>query len=415
MSNDMIKICLGDYIDVITDYHSGGSYKTLKERTKILHEPSYAVMIRTINLENDNFSSDFVYCDRESYDFLEYSHVFENDILMNKIANPGSVYIMPKVDYPVTCGMNLFLIRYKNINQRYMYYVMKNAEAYIKSKAHGTTTKTITKDDVREIELSIHRDPAQRDRIERLLSDIDMKIQKSKRLIELLESITRTIYNYWFTQFDFPDDNGKPYSANKGEKVWCEELNRDIPTGWKLINVQEQFDFIKGFEPGAEEYCNEAKDDYVKFYRVADMDDTGSTYVKKKYLTEASVSEKELLVSFDGTVGKIGVGLDGVYSTGMRKISDKYGEISDAVIWAMFLSEDFQRTIDRYATGSNILHASEAINHLYFAYDRDVFENFDRIITPIYEKIVMCKKEIKQTMKIKEFIYPMLMNGQISI
>ena len=92
---NMKKIRLGDYISLITDYHSGGSYQTLKEKTKILHKPDYAVYVRTINFESNNFDSDLVYCDESSYKFLEYSHVKENDILMNKIANPGSVYLMP--------------------------------------------------------------------------------------------------------------------------------------------------------------------------------------------------------------------------------------------------------------------------------------------------------------------------------
>ena len=96
--SEMIEITLGDYIDVLTDYHSGGSYKTLKEKTKILYEPDYAVMVRTLNFENDDFYNNLIYCDKDSYDFLSYSHLLENDILMNKIANPGSVYIMPKVN-----------------------------------------------------------------------------------------------------------------------------------------------------------------------------------------------------------------------------------------------------------------------------------------------------------------------------
>ena len=70
---NMKKIRLGDYISLITDYHSGGSYQTLKEKTKILHEPDYAVYVRTINFENNNFDSDLVYCDESSYNFLEYS------------------------------------------------------------------------------------------------------------------------------------------------------------------------------------------------------------------------------------------------------------------------------------------------------------------------------------------------------
>ena len=178
----MKKIVLGDYIKVLTDYHSGGSYKALKENTKILYKPDYAVMIRTLNFERDDFKDDLIYCDKSSYDFLKYSHVKENDILMNKIANPGSIYIMPKVNYKVTCGMNLFLLRFKNINQRYMYYVMKYNEDYIKSKAHGTTTKTITKDEVRSLIFTIHDTKEEQDKVENILSLLDNKIENNNKI-----------------------------------------------------------------------------------------------------------------------------------------------------------------------------------------------------------------------------------------
>ena len=90
---------------------------------------------------------------------------------------------MPDLHYPVTCGMNLFLIRFsKEVNQRYMYYCMKNSEAYIKSFAHGTTTKTITKDEVRSIDLLIHTDIEEQNRIERLLSAIDKKIENNNAI-----------------------------------------------------------------------------------------------------------------------------------------------------------------------------------------------------------------------------------------
>jgi len=178
----MKTIRLGDYIELLTDYHSGGSYETLRNHTKILHKPDYGVYIRTLNFERNDFEKDLIYCDKDSYDFLEYSHLKENDVLMNKIANPGSVYLMPKVDYPATCAMNLFLIRFKGISQRYMYYVMKNSESYIKNQAHGTATKTITKDEVRNLVFSIHETEEERLKVENFLSNIDKKIKIKKQI-----------------------------------------------------------------------------------------------------------------------------------------------------------------------------------------------------------------------------------------
>ena len=235
----MKKIKLGDYIDILTDYHSGGSYQTLKEKTKILYEPDYAVMIRTLNFENIDFVDNLIYCDKSSYDFLSYSHVFEDDILMNKIANPGSVYLMPKVDYKVTCGMNLFLIRLKGVNQKYMYYVMKYNEPYIKSKAHGTTTKTITKEEVRSLEFYIHEDINEQNKIAEVLNSFDKLIFTNKQLQTNITKLTLGIYNYWYNQFNFPDKEGKPYKDNGGCFELNQELGIEIPIGWKVKKFSE--------------------------------------------------------------------------------------------------------------------------------------------------------------------------------
>ena len=200
MKSSLIKIRLGDYISLLTDYHSGGSYQTMAENTKILYKPDYAVMIRSLNFERDDFDNDLIYCDKKSYDFMNYCHVQENDILMNKIANPGNVYLMPKVDYKTVCGMNLFLMRFKNISQKYIYYVMKNKEDYIKTKTHGSTTKTITKEDVRELRFYIHSNPAERDAVENVLSNIDEKIYINKKIQKKIFEYLNLIYLEEFSQ-----------------------------------------------------------------------------------------------------------------------------------------------------------------------------------------------------------------------
>lgn len=179
---------IGKYIDVLTDYHSNGSYESLRDNVTLSDKKDYAIMIRTLNFERSDFKDDLIFVDKKAYEYLSKSIVFPNDILTNKIANPGSIYIMPDLGCPVTCGMNLFLIRFtEDVNQRYMYYCMKNSEAYIKSFAHGTTTKTITKDEVRNIELLIHNDKNEQDRIEGILSNIDEKISLNKKINDNLQ------------------------------------------------------------------------------------------------------------------------------------------------------------------------------------------------------------------------------------
>ena len=243
------RILMGDYIDIITDYHSNGAYKKLKENVELLDREDYAIIIRTLNFERNDFRNELLYVTEKAYNFLNKSYVLENDILMNKIANAGSTYIMPKLNKPVTCGMNLFLIRFNDkVNQRYMYYNMKNVENYIKSFSHGTTTTTITKDDVRGIDLYIHERKEQ-DKISYLLTSIDKKIENNDNVMFELEQMAKTIYDYWFLQFEFPNEEGKPYKSSGGKMVWNEELKREIPEGWTIYTGKDLFDFVKGKNP----------------------------------------------------------------------------------------------------------------------------------------------------------------------
>nr|WP_025446203.1 hypothetical protein [Helicobacter pylori] len=109
--NQIVK--LGDILEVLTDYHSNGSYKTLKENVTLLEQPNFAIMIRTTNFEKNDFRKNLIYINQQAYNFLSKSKVLHQDILINKIANAGAVYFMPRLDKPVSLGMNLFLLRIK--------------------------------------------------------------------------------------------------------------------------------------------------------------------------------------------------------------------------------------------------------------------------------------------------------------
>jgi type I restriction enzyme, S subunit len=104
---------LGDCLSVLTDYHANGSYEKLKANVTLLDQPNYAVMIRTTNFEQNDFRENLKYITQSAYEFLQKSKVFSGDILMNKIANAGSVYWMPDIQKPASLAMNLFLLRTK--------------------------------------------------------------------------------------------------------------------------------------------------------------------------------------------------------------------------------------------------------------------------------------------------------------
>jgi len=142
----------GNYIALLTDYHANGSYQMLKKNVTLLSEPNYALMIRTTDLENDNYTSDVKYIDQHAYNYLEKSKVFGGEIIINKIGSAGKVYLMPKLNRPVSLGMNAFLLRFKEAaNVNFVYYLLTSSygEAIIQKKIKGAVTKTIRKDSVR--------------------------------------------------------------------------------------------------------------------------------------------------------------------------------------------------------------------------------------------------------------------------
>jgi type I restriction enzyme S subunit len=223
------RVRLGDYLSVLTDYHANGSYKKLKANVELLDTPDYAVMIRTTNFEKNDFTTDLKYITKSAYDFLQKSKVQSGDILMNKIANAGSVYYMPDLHRPVSLAMNLFLIRTdkKYTDQRYIYYYLKGNEKYIKQFAIGTAATTITKESVRNLEILLPPLPSQR-KIAGILSAYDELIENNRRRIEILEEMARSIYREWFVNFRFP--------GHEQVQMVDSELG-PIPEGWEPVKL----------------------------------------------------------------------------------------------------------------------------------------------------------------------------------
>ncbi|ELY3982803.1 restriction endonuclease subunit S [Cronobacter muytjensii] len=201
MSFNVIK--LGQLLATLTDYHANGAYKALKENVELLDTPDYALMIRTTNFENDDFTDSVKYISKSAYDFLSKSKVYPTDIIMNKIANAGSVYLMPDLSRPVSLAMNLFLLRVDNskANPIYVYIFLKINESYVKQFANGSVTKTITKDAVRNLDIVLPP-RAEQDKIARSYQIISNKINNNNKINQTLEQMAQALFKSWFVDFE---------------------------------------------------------------------------------------------------------------------------------------------------------------------------------------------------------------------
>ncbi|MDR4496389.1 MAG: restriction endonuclease subunit S [Candidatus Scalindua sp.] len=152
---DMIDF--GKVIDILTDYHANGSYEILRNHVELKSTPDYALMVRTTDLENNNFTDDVKYISKEAYEFLEKSKVYGGEIIINKIGSAGNVYLMPHLNKPVSLGMP-FLLRFNEFaNTIFIYHLLTSeyGKCIIDSKVKGAVTKTIRKDAIRSLRIPL--------------------------------------------------------------------------------------------------------------------------------------------------------------------------------------------------------------------------------------------------------------------
>lgn len=168
---------LGDYITVLTDFNSNGSYELLDSNVVMKDEPDYAWIVRITDLETMN-EKGRKYIDEKTWNLLEKSKICGNEIIMCKIGSAGKIYIMPNTGKPASLGRNAFMFRFNELLEREYVYYLLNTDYGIKEitqYVRGAVTKTITKDDVRRLRVIVPPINEQR----KFISFIN-KIDKSK-------------------------------------------------------------------------------------------------------------------------------------------------------------------------------------------------------------------------------------------
>ena len=148
-----IKAPMGDYMTLLTDFSSNGSYKTLDSGVTMYDEPNYAWMVRTTDLESGDMTS-IKYIDESAYALLSKSKIYGGEIIMNKIGSAGKIYLMPQINMPASLGRNAFMFRYdERINVKFLYHLLTSdyGKRGIQQYVRGAVTKTITKNDARAV------------------------------------------------------------------------------------------------------------------------------------------------------------------------------------------------------------------------------------------------------------------------
>ena len=299
------------------------------------------------------------------------------------------------------------------VNSRYLYYVMLNPNFYyIADKmAIGAAQRTITLNSLRNMTVNLH-DIAMQNAIVDVLSSIDKKIQCNNKINDNLQHQLKLLYDYWFTQFDFPDENGKPYRASGGAMVWNEQLKRKIPVNWKAEMLSDVFEVTMGSSPTGDSLND--NNNGIEFYQGST--DFGSLYPTERIYTTAPIryaKQQDVLLSVRAPVGALNIAMNNCcIGRGLAAIHHE----STAYAWCTLKAlQPFFDIFNANGTTFGALTSDDLKNHYIISPDNDVLQAFIRISKPIEEKMRVISKEIRQLSTLRDWLLPMLMNGQATI
>jgi len=416
-------IKLGEILELITDYHSNGSYETLKKNVELLDKKDFAIMIRTTNFEQNSFSENLKYISEHSYSFLKKSMVYHGDIIMNKIANAGSVYFMPNLNHPVSLAMNLFLLRInkEKANQHFVFYYLKANESYVKQFAEGSVTKTITKNAVRNLIVRMPSIEIQ-DKIVTIIESLESKIDNLRRQNETLETIAKTLFKHWFIDFEFPNADGKPYKSSSGG-MWRSAIG-DIPEGWKFSRIDDEVETVGGGTPSTTELGYWENGD-IAWYSPTDLTRSKTLFSidSEKKITSLGLQKSSarlfpkysLLLTSRATIGEVTISTkDACTNQGFITIIPNE-RFSVYFLYGWLLTKIGE--IKQLASGSTFPEISKTIfRGLDFLIPvNDILEKYEKLIKPIYKKIEINIFQIQTLTKTRDALLPKLMSGQLRV
>lgn len=185
-----------------------------------------------------------LFISRERFNEIKASREIpkKGDILLSAVGAYLGIPYWVNVDYDFYFkdGNIIWLRNFDSkVNSKYIYWLIKSNifQKQFHSKSIGAAQKALTIDSLKQYDISLPTLETQND-IVAILDALDKKILNNNKINAVLESIAKTLYDYWFLQFEFPNEEGKPYKSSGGKMVWSEELKREIPKGWKAIKLK---------------------------------------------------------------------------------------------------------------------------------------------------------------------------------
>lgn len=306
-------------------------------------------------------------------------------------------------------------------NPFYTYYWLLTKKDYLFTIASVTRTPILSKSIFEEIVIPMP-DRSIQDNVVGILKSIDDKIENNKKICFELEAMAKTIYDYWFVQFDFPDENGKPYRTSGGEMVWNEQLKREIPKGWEIKKISNICEIISGYPFQSSTYSKTGKYRLITIKNVQDsgIDLNVDNYVEalpENLPDYCILSPGDILMSLTGNVGRVGLMYadDCLLNQRVALIKPKHSYLN-VFLYFLFKSNRIKILMENISTGTSQKNLSPVdTGNLTIPFNSEIVKMFCDKLESVITKIVIAEKEKIELTKLRDWLLPMLMNGQARV
>lgn len=298
-------------------------------------------------------------------------------------------------------------------NPFYTYYWLLTKKDYLFTIASVTRTPILSKSTFEEIVIPMP-DRSIQDNVVGTLKPIDNMMENNKRICSELEAMAKTLYDYWFVQFDFPDENGKPYRTSGGEMVWNKQLKRKIPKEWKPGKLCDIANITMGQSPAGESY-NDAGDGLF-FYQ--GRTDFGLRFPTPRMYTTAPTrfaQKGDILLSVRAPVGDLNFAMeDCCIGRGLAALNSKLGSQMH-LFYTLAGFQQIFKVMDGNGTTFGSITKDRLFDMSVVIPPDEILMCFEKRVKPIESKIEKCEEEIRELTKLRDWLLPMLMNGQARV
>ena len=298
----------------------------------------------------------------------------------------------------------------------YVYYFLKTQYNELRNLSSGVR-KNLNSEDIKNFVIRLPKERTDQKKIAAVLSALDAKIDCNNRINAELEAMAKTLYDYWFVQFDFPDTNGKPYKSSGGKMVYNAMLKRDIPAGWDVLNLRDIVDLIKGNVSPADLAENTP---YIGLEHIGRKTIALSAWAN----SDLAASDKTVFKKNDILFGKIRpyfhkvavAPFDGITSTDTIILRPKKKLFSGLALETVF-ADEFVEAATQSSTGSKMPRADWNVLQ-YFKIpvpNMDLLHVFNAVFEKAVGKIHLSGTENKKLAELRDWLLPLLMNGQVTV